>query len=165
MDHGPPGRTALPHEARFYYKRLIFLGLVTLSFFSQFSLLEAWSLAVPKCRQGLSPIRTVACPSSSGQEGFRFWKDSGAGHPGLAWAVAVPAQCPGLSQKQIFRRFTHRPRGGDSRTCCPHGQRARVQVSWQGPAYSSTAQCSLSLCTCKLSLPASLPLLLPNVSI
>lgn len=146
MDHGPPGQNDLPHEARFYYKGLIFLGLVTLNFFPQFPLLENWSLAVPECCRGLSPIRrTVALPSSSGQEGFHFWKDSGAGHPGLAWALAVPAQCPGLSQKQIFRRFTHCPRGGDSRTCCPHGQRARVQVSWQSPAYSSAAPCSLSV--------------------
>lgn len=62
----------------------------------------------------------------------------------LAWHglwQCLPS-APGLSQKQVFCGFTHCPQGGDSRTCCPHGQRARVQVSWQGPV--------LSLCPCKL---------------
>lgn len=101
----------------------------------------------------LSSIRRTVPPRPLvGRKLFHFWKDSGAG-PGLEWALTVPAQYPGLSQKKTFHRFTHCPKRGDSGTCCQHGQRARVQVSWSGPACRSSVQCSVPV-------PANSPSLL-----
>lgn len=145
MDYGPWGQTDLPQKARFYYKGAIFLRLIT-EFFLNCPFWRLGHLWAPKCCQSLPCIgRTIAPSSSSEQEVFPFPGGLRPGRPDLAWAVAVPASAPGLSQKQGLPGFTHCPRGGDSRTCCPHGRSARVQVSWQSPAHRGSAQCPLSV--------------------
>lgn len=153
MDYGPWGQTDLPQKARFYYKGAIFLRLIT-EFFLNCPFWRLGHLWAPKCCQSLPCIgRTIAPSSSSEQEVFPFPGGLRPGRPDLAWAVAVPASAPGLSQKQGLPGFTHCPRGGDSRTCCPHGRSARVQVSWQSPAHRGSAQCPLSVPANSPSLP------------